>query len=139
MIVLDASVALAWCLKDESSAYADEVAGRVTSEGALVPSIWALEVGNALVSAERQGRLTDLDRRRLTEVLAALPVEVEPTSLRQALGPIADFASRHRLSSYDAAYLELAHRLGLPLATRDERLGSAASAAGVQVIAASAD
>ena len=91
-------------------------------------------MGNALISAERRGRLTELDRRRLTGMLAALSVEVEPTSLRQALDPIASVASRYRLSSYDAAYLELAQRLSLPFATLDAALRRAASDAGVQLI-----
>lgn len=135
MIVLDASVALALCFEDESSPYADRVALALESDRAVVPPIWALEVSNALVAAERRGRLGPDELPRLTELLAALPIEVEPVSLRQALGPVADVARSRGLSVYDAAYLELARRLELPLATHDRALRQAAIAAGVALFA----
>src|SRR5207253_1779150 len=114
VIVLDASVALAWCFDDESSPFADRVADHLRSNIALVPAIWPFEVGNALVAAERRGRLSEADRPRLAELLAALPIEVEGLALAQTLGPVTDLARPHGLSVYDAAYLELAQRLSVP-------------------------
>ena len=86
--MLDASVALAWCFADEQSALADAVAGMLTSDRAVVPAIWPLEVGNALLSAERRGRLGVEERPVLLRLLAALPIEVEPLGLTQAVGPV---------------------------------------------------
>ena len=134
MIVLDASVALAWCFEDETSAAADVVADRLMSEPAIVPAIWPLEVANAVVAAERRGRLTERDAAEILELLTVLPIEIEATSTRQALGAIAAVAREHGLSAYDAAYLELAARLQAPLATLDMRLRAAARSAGIELL-----
>lgn len=134
MIVLDASVALAWCFPDEQSSLADAVAEELRTDRAVVPGVWPFEVGNALLSAERRGRLEVGDRPRLLELLAALPIDVEPTSLVQALGGITEVAQSSRLSVYDAAYIELALRLRLPLATLDQRLADVALELGVEVL-----
>lgn len=134
MIVLDASVALAWCFEDELSAVADAVADRLVSESAVVPAIWPIEIANAVVAAGRRGRLTEQDAAEILELLTVLPIEIEATSTRQALGAIATVARHHGLSAYDAAYLELAARLGAPLATLDQRLQAAARSAGVELL-----
>lgn len=134
MIVLDASVALAWCFEDELSAAADVVADRLMSEPAIVPAIWPLEVANAVVAAERRGRLTERDAAEILELLTVLPIEIEATSTRQALGAIAAVAREHGLSAYDAAYLELAARLQAPLATLEKRLLAAARSAGIELL-----
>ncbi len=133
MLVLDASVALAWCFEDESSAVADRALDRVVAEVAVVPAIWPLEMANALRSAERRGRLTFADQARLRELLMALPIVVEPLDLAGALGEVSEVARAADLSAYDAAYLALAARRALPLATTDERLARACVAAGVQL------
>ncbi len=133
MLVLDASVALAWCFEDESSAVADRALDRVVAEGAVVPAIWPLEMANALRSAERRGRLTFADQARLRELLIALPIVVEPLYLAGALGEVSEVARAADLSAYDAAYLALAARRALPLATTDERLARACVVAGVQL------
>jgi predicted nucleic acid-binding protein len=134
VIVLDASVALAWCFEDEHSPVADDVADRLQTERAIVPAIWPFEVGNALLAAVRRGRLEAADRPDLMNLLSALPIEIEPISLAQAIGPVADIAGAGRLSTYDAAYVELAHRLALPLATLDARLAAAAREVGVRLV-----
>ena len=95
MIVLDASVALAWCFDDEQSPLADAVAEHLRSDRALVPAIWPYEVGNALLSAERRGRLDPADRPRLIELLTSLPIDVEAVTLAQALRSITDVARPH--------------------------------------------
>ena len=126
MIVLDASVALAWCFDDEQSPFADRVADMLRSDTATVPAIWSFEVGNALISAQRRGRLRPDERPRLLELLTALPIEVDQSTLRQVLGPVTAIADDLGLSVYDAAYVELAKRLGLPLATLDRRIAAGA-------------
>ena len=116
------------------SAAADVVADRLMSEPAVVPAIWPLEVANAVVAAERRGRLTERDAAEILELLTVLPIEIEATSTRQALGAIAAVAREHGLSAYDAAYLELAARVQAPLATLDKRLRAAARSAGIELI-----
>ena len=125
MFVLDASVALSWVFPDE---HGDKVAAlfqRLVQESALVPAIWPLETGNALQSALRSGRITETQVWTLADDLLSLPVEIDQVSRENALtGPL-KIALGSRLSIYDAAYLELAHRRQLPLATLDRRLRAA--------------
>ncbi|MFA5787851.1 MAG: type II toxin-antitoxin system VapC family toxin [Actinomycetota bacterium] len=125
--VLDACVTLAWCFEDEGSGYADAVLGSLEADTALVPPVWPLEVANGLSVAERRGRLGSADVSRFVELLPALPITVEEASLARALGPILDLARSEGLSSYDASYLELAMREGLPLATLDTKIKAAAA------------
>ncbi len=129
--VLDASITLAWCFEDESSPYADYVLELLTADTALAPAIWPLEVANALCVAERRRRLLPADTVRFAELLSSLPIEVQGTTLERALGGIMQIARERSLSSYDAAYLDLAMLRGLSLATADERLATAASRLGV--------
>jgi predicted nucleic acid-binding protein len=131
VFVVDASVALAWCFVDEGSPEADAALGRLEREDAIAPAIWPLEVANGLRTAERRGRLDLADVPRIRDLLLSLPVEVEPVALTVALGEITEAARRLDLTAYDAAYLQLAARRGLPLATIDERLRRAATVAGV--------
>ena len=133
MLVLDASVALAWCFDDESSDVADRVLDTVMTAGGVVPASWPLEIANALRTAERRGRLTVADHARLRELLVALPISVEPVDLVGALGDVSEIARTADLSVYDAAYLALAARRELPLATTDARLVRACAAIGVEV------
>lgn len=131
--VLDASVALAWCLPDEEFDDAQTALEALRHGSATAPSIWIYEVVSGLRTAIRRGRI---ESSAVTEVLAmlkALPIEVVAYPVAESL---LDFAERFDLSVYDAAYLDLADVRGLPLATRDERLRSAALAAGVEVLAA---
>jgi predicted nucleic acid-binding protein len=131
VIVLDASVALAWSFADERSAEANAVADYLLTARAVVPSIWPLEVANALLSAERRGRIDADERSQIIDLLTALPIDVEHASLAQSLGTISDVAQAHHLSAFDASYVELAHRLAIPLATLDARMAAAALALGV--------
>ena len=134
MFVVDASVALAWCFVDEASPAADAALGRLEREEAIAPAVWPLEVANGLRTAERRGRLDLADMPRIRELLLSLPVQVEPVALTEALGEITGAARRLDLTAYDAAYLELASRRGLPLATIDERLRRAATVARVALV-----
>jgi predicted nucleic acid-binding protein len=132
--VIDASVALAWCFEDEATALADSVLSRLSEEEGVAPSIWPLEVANGLRSAERRGRIDEREIPAAVRLIAALPIEVVPTGLEQALVDVLPLARAAVLSTYDAAYLDLALRRGLPLATVDEYLRQAAEATGVELV-----
>jgi predicted nucleic acid-binding protein len=134
MFVIDASVTLAWCFEDESSAEADRVLARLEQEEALAPAHWPLEVANALRTAERRGRMDAAELPRLRTLLAALPVEVAPVELTTATGGVLEAARTYDLTAYGAAYLDLAVIRGLPLATVDARLRAACARAGVDVV-----
>lgn len=129
--ILDGSTALAWCFTDENSAYADAVARKLPSLGALVPTIWHLEVANAMVVGERRGRCDRGDTLKWTAFLSSLSISVDEHSGSRVFNEVVDLARAQNLSTYDAAYLELALRHGLPLATLDGPLKEAALAAGV--------
>lgn len=130
-VVLDNSVALAWCFKDARTPLSLAMLDRVTLEGAVAPQLWPLEALNVLLVAERRGRIDRDLRLRLIEFLTALPIRIDPETADRTWGATARLAEAYRLTAYDAAYLELAQRLGLPLATQDARLAAAARAAGV--------
>lgn len=134
MLILDASVALAWLIPDESDPGCDAVLPKVEAEGAAVPAIWALEIGNILLLAERHARITSPGRLAAQAMLLSLPIEQQPADALSAWGDAASLALRHRLSLYDATYLELAIRRALPIASRDKALRSAAKAEGVPVL-----
>ena len=123
-VILDASAALAWCFENEHTPESDLLLERVQSDGALVPPIWDLEVGNALLVAERRGRLTSAAVARYVALLESLPIE--PAEDEPAVGELVALARRHGLSTYDASYLFCALRSGWPLATHDAALRAAA-------------
>ncbi|MDP2949778.1 MAG: type II toxin-antitoxin system VapC family toxin [Chloroflexota bacterium] len=132
--VLDASLALAWHFEDEVSEYADRVLDRVGEDRALVPSVWELEIANALAVAERRGRLSPAGVARAVELFLELAISIHEVALESALGPVLDLARTQGMTAYDAAYLELAMREGLPLATEDEALRAAALRVGVPLV-----
>ena len=134
-LVLDCSVVMAWCFEDESGAYADRVLRHLGGQDAAVPAIWPLEVANALLVAERRKRLTQADAARFTSLVRALPIEIDGQTASRALSDTMALARRETLSSCDAAYLELAMRLGLPLATIDKALKKTARRIGVEIFA----
>jgi predicted nucleic acid-binding protein len=133
-LVLDSSVTLAWCFDDERTDATDALLEQVVDAGAEAPSLWPLEILNALAMAERRGRIEPAQRQRLTGFLHDLPVNVDVATASQAWTATSRLAARHRLTIYDAAYLELAQRLSLPLATLDTELRAAAGALGVTVL-----
>ncbi len=137
--VLDASVTMAWALTDEENAYGRQVLWSLDATKALVPVIWPLEVGNALLVAERRGRLSQVDIVQFLSFLWTLPIEVEVQQSEQLPGEslaILELARIYQLSAYDAAYLHLAMYHGCPLATTDAALRQAAGRAGVPVFGA---
>jgi len=134
--VLDNSVALAWCFKDEQTDALMALLDRLTEQGAVVPQLWPLEALNGLLTAERRGRIGGRDRQRLTGFLQDLPIAIDDETARRVWATTAQLAEQHRLTAYDAAYLELALRLNLPLATGDKALRTAAHSAGVDLLPA---
>jgi len=130
-LVLDCSVTGAWLFEDETSAYAEAVLDILASgHRALAPSIWTLEVSNVLLAGERRGRVTETQSTAFWETLKALPIEVDDRTPMTSLGEIIALGREHSLSSYDAAYLELAVRNAVPVATLDYKLADAARASG---------
>lgn len=129
--VLDASTTLAWCFEDEQTAPAATVLERLRDQEALVPPLWLLELANGLVVAERRERITRAESTRFLGLVGELPIRIEQTTTLDLASSIMALARDYGLSAYDAAYLELALRLGQPLATLDEHLRSAADRAGV--------
>ena len=130
-VVIDSSVTLAWLFEDERSAAADAVLRQVTESGAVAPSLWRLEVANALQMAVRHRRIDAAFRDAALADLRALVVAIDPETDHQAWGTTLHLAERYQLTLYDAAYLELAQRRGLPLATLDQELRAAGRALGV--------
>jgi predicted nucleic acid-binding protein len=133
--VLDASATLAWCFEDEGTVLAASVLERLRDQDAVVPPLWLLELANGLVVAERRGRITRADSTRFLGLVGELPIRIDQTSTLDLASSVMELARQYDLSAYDAAYLELALRLGQPLATLDERLRSAADRAGVGDVA----
>jgi predicted nucleic acid-binding protein len=129
--VLDGSLALAWYFKDEADPYADAVAARFPEVRAAVPVIWPLEVANAVLMGERRRRSAEAQAAKWLAYLGSLPIVVDDETNDRAWGEVLSLARARGLSAYDAAYLELALRRGLPLATLDDKLKAAATAVGV--------
>jgi predicted nucleic acid-binding protein len=132
--VVDNSVVMLWCFKDETNNYADTVLERLTESAAVVPSIWSLEVVNVLLAAERQKRLSESDSFRFLTLLSQLPIVVE-YERQEMMKELLALARSNNLSSYDASYLDLAMRKGFPIATLDKRLIEAARRIDVPIFA----
>jgi len=129
--VLDGSVTMVWGFEDEADEYAEAILERMPDLQAHVPSRWPLEVANALLVGERRRRITSAETARFIAILGAFPITVDDQTVGHAWADTMHLARAHNLSSYDAAYLELAIRLGLPLAALDGKLKTAAGAMGV--------
>jgi predicted nucleic acid-binding protein len=132
--VVDNSVALAWCFEDEQTQPIMDLLDRVAETGAIAPSLWPLEALNGLLMAERRRRLDPKRRQRLAGFLRGLPVTLDAETADQAWTATARLAERYRLTLYDAAYLELAQRRKLLLATLDQDLIRAGKALGMTLL-----
>ena len=132
--VIDAFVALAWCFDDEAAAASRALLDRFAQEQAEVPSLWHLELANALALSERHRRITAARASEFIDLIDGLPIVVDPETPARALGAVLALARRERLSAYDASYLELAMRRGVPLATKDSPLARAAQRVGVSLL-----
>ena len=133
--ILDCSISASWCLKDESNDEASKILDRLGEDEALVPAIWPIEMANVLVVAERRGRISAADATRAVELLLSLPIEAEKGGVENMVR-ISVLAREHKLTAYDACYLELAQRTGLPMATLDHALRAAAHECGVPLFKA---
>jgi|KBSMisStaDraftv2_1062788.scaffolds.fasta_scaffold04462_7 predicted nucleic acid-binding protein len=134
-LVLDASVSAAWCFPDETTPLAEGLLDRLaTGLEAVVPSIWPFEIANALLQAERLKRITQAQAAAELHQLMLLPITVEPVQTSRAFGMVLSLAREQNLTEYDAAYLELAIRESLPLATVDDGLRNAARDLGVALV-----
>lgn len=132
--VLDNSVVMRWVLGSENQSddrYADAVLRSLSDASAIAPGLWPLEVANVLVVAERHDDITPAETDNFLLQLDSLPIDVDPLTARQALSHTLLLARDHKLTAYDASYLELSLRTGLPLATLDKDLLRATTNAGV--------
>jgi predicted nucleic acid-binding protein len=132
--VIDNSVVMSWCFKDETSKYTDAMLDYLEQSTAYVPAIWPLEVSNVLLVAERRKRLSQSDSSRFISLLHELPIIVEQESPERMLSEVLALAREYKLSSYDASYLDLAMRKGLPIATTDKNIISAAKRSSVSIL-----
>jgi predicted nucleic acid-binding protein len=130
-VVIDASVTMAWYFKDEATPYTNAVRASLATERAVVPVLWPLEVVNVLLMAERRKRSNHTRASKWLRYLSALPIALDGETPFRAFDHILNLARLHKLTSYDASYLELAVRRRLPLGTLDHDLKKAATAVGV--------
>ena len=132
-LVLDCSVTIAWLMPDESSGVAVSILEQVAERGAIVPSIWPLEVGNVLLIAQRAKRITLEQRQKALYILRELPIIIDADTSIHAWLETTNLAEQHNLTLYDSSYLELALRTSKPLATFDNALKKAAKIAKVNL------
>lgn len=133
--VLDNSVTMRWFFGDgkpQDLAYAGKVLDLMQEAQAVVPATWGLEVANVIAKAEEKALVTEARSGAFLEMLEDVDIEVDSATFAHALSDTLQLTRRYKLSSYDASYLELALRLGLPLATLDEDLQKATKKAGVK-------
>lgn len=136
-LVLDNTVAMAWCFTDEATPYTENILSRLSNltDTAVVPALWLYEVVNVVTLAARKGRISKTKATQFLGSLADLPIEVQPLpSRKEAFAMLPPLIEQHRLTAYDAAYLEIALRQHLPMATLDGDLIEACKAAGAVVL-----
>jgi predicted nucleic acid-binding protein len=137
-LVLDNSVAMLWLLPQSNPAgmaLADKVLTQLQNDGAMAPSLWTLEAANVIAKCQRLGKITQAQASAFVALLEGLGIAIDARTSQRALHDTLDLARQFRLSAYDAAYLALALREQLPLATLDDALQNAAREAGVVLIA----
>jgi predicted nucleic acid-binding protein len=134
--VLDSSIALSWFFEDEHSEAADRLLDALETEAAVVPPLWYLEMANILALGERRRRTTPARITEFVTQLQDLAIVADEEMAEQAFVRVLNLARSERLTAYDACYLELAMRRGLPLATKDRALAHAAIRLGVSVVGA---
>jgi predicted nucleic acid-binding protein len=132
--VVDNSVVMTWCFSDETNKYSDAVLDSLNSSTAFVPSTWPLEVGNILLVAKRRKRLSEADSTRFIALIAELPIVIEQEEPERMKRDILALARKHKISTYDASYLDLAMRKGLPIASLDKDLRKAARRSRVAIL-----
>ena len=133
-LIVDCSITMAWCFGDEATVETARIQDRLIAEAAVVPSHWFLEVVNVLVFAERHKRIVVADATTFLHLLGGLDIQVDHEASARAFSDVLPLCRSHSLTSYDAAYLELAMRRQLPLASLDDALRIAAKRLGIQVL-----
>lgn len=133
-VVIDASVAISWIFADEQTTLSMNLLQQVSMTGAVVPSLWPLEIANALQNGIKRKRMDAAYRDSTIQRLLLLPIEIDPDTNDYAWTTTLRLADAHQITVYDASYLELALRRNLPLATRDQELAAAATSAGVVLL-----
>lgn len=133
-LVLDCSMAMAWCFADESTPETARIQDRLAAEAAVVPAHWFLEVANVLAMAEKRKRISPEDSQQFVQLLSILDIQVDEEASHRAFGHVLPLARGHGLTSYAAAYLDLVLRRQLPLASLDDALRQAALSRGMQVL-----
>lgn len=134
--MLDASFTFQWLFRDEASPEGYAALAVIGRDGAVVPALWFVEITNVLGMAERRGRIAEAGLQDALRLLRSLPLVVDEAPSLAWSEPILQLMRAHRLTAYDATYLELACRLGLPLATKDRDLLVAVPAVGAALFAA---
>ena len=132
--IIDCSITMSWCFRDEATSMSSAVQDRLEKEAALVPAHWFLDVANVLAMAEKRRRITPARSAEFLALLGVMDIEVDSEAAERAFSELLPLCRSHGLTSYDAAYLELALRRGLPLACLDDDLRSAARKLGVEVM-----
>jgi predicted nucleic acid-binding protein len=134
--VLDNTVTMAWCFNDEATPFTEALLNRLSSltDSAIVPALWLYEVVNVTGLAVRKGRITEDKARAFLDSLADLPIEIEDATRARLFTSVMALVGRHKLTAYDASYLELAIRHNLPIAALDNALTKAAREAGVTLM-----
>jgi predicted nucleic acid-binding protein len=133
-LVLDSSATVAWLFEDETTDAIRDIFGQVILSGAIVPDLWRLEIANTLTCALRRGLIDVMFRSKALADLAVYDITVDGETDQNAWFETLALADQYRLTIYDAAYLELAHRRRLPLATLDRQLAAAARASGIVIL-----
>jgi predicted nucleic acid-binding protein len=134
--VLDSSIALCWCFENEATEATRRLLDHLQTDTAAVPNLWHIEIANVLALAERRRRITAAETAQFIALLEALEIDVDEETWSRGFARTLDLAREERLTAYDAAYLELAMRLGVPLASKDADLCDAAERLGVSVLRA---
>ena len=133
-LIIDCSIAMAWCFSDERSPVGDQVQDRLVDEIAIVPAHWFLEVTNVLAMAEKRGRISVSDSALFLQLIQEFAIEIDDEIPARSFDHVLPLCRSQKLTSYDAAYLDLALRRRLPLATLDKQLSRAARALGIEVV-----
>jgi predicted nucleic acid-binding protein len=132
-VIIDCSITMSWCFADEATPATSDVRDRLADEAALVPTHWFLEVANVLAMAERKNRISAADSTQFVQLLSALDIQSAQAFGAATFEKVLLLCS-HRLTSYDAAYLDLALQTQLPLASLDDDLRAAATQLGISIL-----
>jgi predicted nucleic acid-binding protein len=132
--VIDCSIAMAWCFGDEATPKTSAILDRLETDSAVVPGLWFLEVANVLAIAEKRKRIGAADSSAFLSILRTLDIAVDTETAGRAFDHLLPLCRKHGLTSYDAAYLDLAIRRNLPLASLDTDLRAASKRLGIELL-----